>query len=144
MIREPWEKADLASLGIKKDAVLPEGIDFTHRTAEGADIYFMSNQTGKQMTFKPVFRAERAYRYLADAVTGKVYNAGESVTLPAGGSLFYILSDDAVPAKLTAMPTQSTTLTTLDKTNGTSVSRKRARRLRQASSLTGANQPRTK
>lgn len=115
VIREPWEKADLASLGIKKDAVLPEGIDFTHRTAEGADIYFMSNQTGKQMTFKPVFRAERTYRYLADAVTGKVYNAGESVTLPAGGSLFYILSDDAVPAKLTAMPTQSTTLTTLDK-----------------------------
>ena len=115
VIREPWEKADLASLGIKKDAVLPEGIDFTHRTAEGTDIYFMSNQTGKQMTFKPVFRAERAYRYLADAVTGKVYNAGESVTLPAGGSLFYILSDDAVPAKLTAMPTQSTTLTTLDK-----------------------------
>lgn len=115
VIREPWEKADLASLGIKKDAVLPEGIDFTHRTAEGADIYFMSNQTGKQMTFKPVFRAERAYRYLADAVTGKVYNAGESVTLSAGGSLFYILSDDAVPAKLTAMPTQSTTLTTLDK-----------------------------
>lgn len=115
VIREPWEKADLASLGIKKDAVLPEGIDFTHRTAEGADIYFMSNQTGKQMTFKPVFRAERAYRYLTDAVTGKVYNAGESVTLSAGGSLFYILSDDAVPAKLTAMPTQSTTLTTLDK-----------------------------
>lgn len=115
VIREPWEKADLASLGIKKDAVLPEGIDFTHRTAEGADIYFMSNQTGKQMTFKPVFRVERTYRYLADAVTGKVYNAGESVTLPAGGSLFYILSDDAVPAKLTAMPTQSTTLTTLDK-----------------------------
>lgn len=115
VIREPWEKADLASLGIKKDAVLPEGIDFTHRTAEGADIYFMSNQTGKQMTFKPVFRVERTYRYLADAVTGKVYNAGESVTLPAGGSLFYILSDDVVPAKLTAMPTQSTTLTTLDK-----------------------------
>lgn len=115
VIREPWEKADLASLGIKKDAVLPEGIDFTHRTTEGADIYFMSNQTGKQMTFKPVFRAERAYRYLADAVTGKVYNTGESVTLSAGGSLFYILSDDAVPAKLTAMPTQSTTLTALDK-----------------------------
>lgn len=115
VIREPWEKADLASLGIKKDAVLPEGIDFTHRTAEGADIYFMSNQTGKQMTFKPEFRVERTYRYLADAVTGKVYNAGESVTLPAGGSLFYILSDDAVPAKLTAMPTQSTTLIALDK-----------------------------
>lgn len=115
VIREPWEKADLASLGIKKDAVLPEGIDFTHRTAEGADIYFMSNQTGKQMTFKPEFRVERTYRYLADAVTGKVYNAGESVTLPARGSLFYILSDDAVPAKLTAMPTQSTTLTALDK-----------------------------
>lgn len=115
VIREPWEKADLASLGIKKDAVLPEGIDFTHRTAEGADIYFMSNQTGKLMTFRPEFRVERTYRYLADAVTGKVYNAGESVTLPAGGSLFYILSDDAVPAKLTAMPTQSTTLTTLDK-----------------------------
>lgn len=115
VIREPWEKADLASLGIKKDAVLPEGIDFTHRTAEGADIYFMSNQTGKQMTFKPVFRAERAYRYLADAVTGKVYKAGESVTLAPSGSVFYVMSDQAVPAKLAAMPTQSTTLTALDK-----------------------------
>ena len=29
--------------------------------------------------------------------------------------MFYILSDDAVPAKLTSMPTQSTTLLTLDK-----------------------------
>lgn len=115
VIREPWEKADLASLGIKRDIDLPEGIDFTHRTAEGADIYFMSNQTGKQMTFKPVFRAERAYRYLADAVTGKVYKAGESVTLAPSGSVFYVMSDQAVPAKLTAMPTQSTTLTALDK-----------------------------
>ena len=66
------------------------------------------------MTFSPTFRAERANRYLADAVTGKVYKAGESITLPIGGSMFYILSDDAVSAALTEMPTESTTLLTLD------------------------------
>ena len=115
VLKEPWEKADLSSLGIKRDTDLPEGIDFTHRTAEGADIYFLSNQTDSAMTFTPTFRAARTHRYLADAVTGKVYTATESVTLPVGGSVFYILSDDAVPAKLTSMPTQSTTLLTLDK-----------------------------
>lgn len=115
VIREPWEDADLSRIGIKRDADLPEGIDFTHRTAEGADIYFLSNQTGKTVTFKPIFRAERTHKYLADAVTGKVYNADESVTLQAGGSVFFIMSDKAVPYKLTSMPTQSTTLLALDK-----------------------------
>ena len=115
VIREPWTEPDLSSLGIKKDADLPEGIDFTHRVSDEADIYFMSNQTDSTMTFAPQFRAERTYRYLADAVTGKIYEAGTHVTLPEGGSLFYILSDKAVPEKHGKMPSQSTTLLTLDK-----------------------------
>lgn len=113
VIREPWKETDLTSLGIKKDVDVPEGIDFTHRTAEGADIYFLSNQTDSTMTFSPVFRAERANRYLADAVTGKVYLAGNSITLPVGGSIFYILSDDAIPAKVSEKPVINTTLLTL-------------------------------
>lgn len=115
VIREPWTEPDLSSLGIKKDADLPAGIDFTHRVSDEADIYFMSNQTDSTMTFAPQFRAERTYRYLADAVTGKIYEAGTHVTLPEGGSLFYILSDKAVPGKHGKMPSQSTTLLTLDK-----------------------------
>lgn len=113
VIREPWKEPDLTSLGIKKDADIPEGIDFTHRTAEGADIYFLSNQTDSAMTFSPVFRVERTNRYLADAVTGKVYLAGSSITLPVGGSIFYILSDDAIPGKVTEKPAMRSILLTL-------------------------------
>ncbi len=114
VIKEPWNKPDLTSIGLRKDADLPEGIDFTHRHADGADIYFLSNQTDSTMTFTPTFRAEREYRYIADAITGKVYLAGNSVTLPEGGSAFYILSDDKVPGITEGIKTSRKTLTTLN------------------------------
>lgn len=114
VIKEPWNEADLTSIGIKKDADLPEGIDFTHRHADGADIYFLSNQTDSVMTFRPMFRAERAYRYVADAVTGKVYVDNGSVTLPVGGSVFCILSDDKVPGVTEEIKKNNRTIATLN------------------------------
>ena len=114
VIKEVWKEADLTSLGIKKDIEIPEGIDYTHRAAKDADIYFLSNQTGGSITFSPGFRAERAYKYLADAVTGKIYKAAESITLPVGGSIFYILSDGKVPGAIEEIKAQSTTVATLD------------------------------
>ena len=114
VIKEVWKEADLTSLGIKKDIEIPEGIDYTHRAAKDADIYFLSNQTGGSITFSPGFRAERAYKYLADAVTDKIYKAAESITLPVGGSIFYILSDGKVPGAIEEIKAQSTTVATLD------------------------------
>lgn len=114
VIKEVWKEADLTSLGIKKDIEIPEGIDYTHRAAKDADIYFLSNQTGGSITFSPGFRAERAYKYLADAVTGKIYKAAESITLPVGGSIFYILSDGKAPGAIEEIKAQSTTVATLD------------------------------
>ena len=114
VIKEVWKEADLTSLGIKKDIEIPEGIDYTHRAAKDADIYFLSNQTSGSITFSPGFRAERAYKYLADAVTGKIYKAAESITLPVGGSIFYIMSDGKAPGATEEIKAQSTTVATLD------------------------------
>lgn len=114
VIKEVWKEADLTSLGIKKDIEIPEGIDYAHRAAKDADIYFLSNQTGGSITFSPGFRAERAYKYLADAVTGKIYKAAKSITLHVGGSIFYILSDGKAPGATEEIKAQSTTVATLD------------------------------
>lgn len=63
----------------------------------------LSNQTDHAITFAPKFRAQRTYRYIADAVSGKIYKAGDiecnplnpgNLTLGAGESLFYIFSDN--------------------------------------------------
>lgn len=96
VIRETWEQEDLSSLGISRDAVLPDGIAFTHRKAKDADIYFLSNQSNIDKTFPLQFRDKREYCYLADAVTGDVYYASDDITLLAGASLFCIYSDTKI------------------------------------------------
>lgn len=96
IISEPWTEGNLDAIGIRQDATLPEGIDYAHRHADDADIYFISNQTDREMTFSPLFRAERTYRYIADPMTGKVYNAGKDVTLTAGASLFFVFTDQSI------------------------------------------------
>ena len=96
VIRETWKQEDLSSLGISRDAVLPDGIAFTHRKAKDADIYFLSNQSNIDKTFPLQFRDKREYCYLADAVTGDVYYASDDITLLAGASLFCIYSDTKI------------------------------------------------
>lgn len=96
VIRDTWEQEDLSSLGISRDAVLPDGIAFTHRKAKDADIYFLSNQSNIDKTFPLQFRDKREYCYLADAVTGDVYYASDDITLLAGASLFCIYSDTEI------------------------------------------------
>jgi len=96
VIDEPWTENDLSTLNIKRDITIPEGIDYTHRHAADADIYFLSNQTGEEQTFAPVFRAQRKFAYIADAVTGRINKAHTNVTLPQDGSIFYILTDSEI------------------------------------------------
>ena len=98
VIKEPWTKPDLTAIGISRDAVLPEGIDFAHRHSADADIYFLSNQSGEAKSFVPQFRSKRRFGYFADAVYGRIYQAEDTVKLAPGSSLFVILSDNEVPA----------------------------------------------
>lgn len=101
IISEPWTDATLESIAIFPDANLPEGIDYAHRTGEDTDIYFISNQTDTDMTFSPSFRNERACRYMADPMTGKVYKAGNEITLTPGASMFYVFTDKEIEAEST-------------------------------------------
>lgn len=101
IIDSPWTHDDLSALGIERDIELPRGIDYTHRHAADADIYMLSNQSEKEITFIPQFRTRRAHTYIADAVKGTIcgiYGTGnsETICLKAGESVFCILSDREV------------------------------------------------
>ena len=73
---------------VTPDVILPEGIAYTHRTGEGEDIYFLSNQTDKEQTFKPVFRQNNGKAVVYDPLTDESYDYQDTITLPAYGSLF--------------------------------------------------------
>ena len=73
---------------VSPDVVLPEGIAYAHRTGEGEDIYFLSNQTDKEQTFKPVFRQNKGKAVVYNPLTDESYDYQGTITLPAYGSLF--------------------------------------------------------
>ncbi len=100
VIRDTWTEDDLSSLGISRDIVLPEGLDYTHRHGADADIYFISNQLDETISFTPIMRAERKNRYLADAVTGNIFMGKDEITLTPHASIFIILSDNEISPEL--------------------------------------------
>lgn len=106
VIKDVWTKSDLSSIGIKRDAVLPEGIDFTHRHATDADIYFISNQSNETKVFTPSFRDTRSLCYIVDAESDKIMegNANSQIFLPEGYSLFYVFTDTPVKAEYIYKP----------------------------------------
>lgn len=106
VIKKVWRESDLASVGIQRDAVLPEGIDFTHRHATDADIYFISNQSNETKVFTPRFRDTRSLCYIVDAESDKIMegNANSQIFLPGGYSLFYVFTDTPVKAEYIYKP----------------------------------------
>ena len=54
ILHKPYAQASFK--GLDPDAVLPEGIAYTHRQDADGDIYFLANQTAEEKTFKPTFR----------------------------------------------------------------------------------------
>ena len=86
VIDKPYQDAQLK--GIAPDAVLPEGIAFTHRYDNGQDIYFLSNQTNKEQTFTPSFRQQHGNGILYYPQTDDTYNFKGSVTLAPYESAF--------------------------------------------------------
>ena len=74
--------------GIERDIMLPEGIDYTHRTGDGFDIYFLSNQTDREQCFAPTMRRHTGETVLYYPQTGCAYNYQGSVTLAPFESAF--------------------------------------------------------
>ncbi len=109
VIKEAWKEKDLSMLGIKRDAALPEGIDFTHRHATDADIYFISNQSDSTKHFIPKFRDTRKYCYIVDAENDRIieWNNDTEISLPSANSLFFVYTDKAIPANCLYQPKQS-------------------------------------
>lgn len=69
----------LDNLGIVKDVDL--GVDlpvlWTHRNMPGMDIYFLTNQSEKEISFSPSFRVNGMKPQLWDAVTGDIRTLNE-------------------------------------------------------------------
>lgn len=74
--------------GIAPDVVVPEGIAYAHRTGDGEDIYFLSNQTNQELTFSPTFRENKGKAVVYNPLTNETYDYQGTLTLPAYGSLF--------------------------------------------------------
>lgn len=112
VIKNVWKERDLSTLGIKRDATLPEGIDFTHRHAADADIYFLSNQSNESKTFTPLFRDKRPVCYVVDAESNRIMKADidKEITLPSGNSLFYIFTNNEIDSKYVYTPKNVGTL----------------------------------
>lgn len=104
IIDKPWTADDLSPMGIARDAELPRGIAYTHRHADDADIYMLSNQTDSAISWKPKFRAHRSHAYMADAMNGAIYRIEDvadqngRISLAPKSSLFYVLADNEVSA----------------------------------------------
>ncbi|MBQ3634225.1 MAG: DNA-binding protein [Bacteroidales bacterium] len=96
IIDDVWTADDLSGIGIRRDAELPTGVDYAHRTSADEEIYFLSNQSDTTQTFSPKFRSVRKNGYICDPVEGRIYNYDGSVTLPVGGSVFIVFSDTHV------------------------------------------------
>lgn len=96
VIRKSWTAKDLKSLDISPDITVPEGIGYTHRKGNDADIYFLCNPTDKSQTFKPGFRAKGNKKYIADPMDGNIYNATDEITLEPGASTFVVITDTTI------------------------------------------------
>ena len=86
IIDKPYNESTFEK--VAPDVILPEGIAYTHRTGEGEDIYFLSNQTDQQQTFSPNFRENKGKAVVYNPLTDESYDYQGTITLPAYGSLF--------------------------------------------------------
>lgn len=101
IIEKPWTESTLESIGIKPDIVLPEGLDYAHRTGDDMDLYFISNQTDRSISYNVKdlqLRSGRKIATVMDVVTMESYNgtntlAVDTLTLAPGDSHFITCVD---------------------------------------------------
>jgi hypothetical protein len=88
----------------------PQEVLFTHRREGNRHVYFLSNQTDRDLNLKPVFRVSDMRPELWDPVTGSIvlpalYDiTGAGSVLPlrleASGSVFVVFHESATPARV--------------------------------------------
>lgn len=67
----PLQEA-LNKFNISKDVEVSDDVLWTHRQLDGMEIYFLTNQSGREITVNPSFRVEGLKPQLWDAVTGEI------------------------------------------------------------------------
>lgn len=67
----PLQEA-LNTFDINKDVAVSDDVLWTHREMDGMEIYFLTNQSGKEISVNPSFRVEGLKPQLWDAVTGEI------------------------------------------------------------------------
>ena len=116
VVKGPYNVDSLMPLSIEQDVVVRDmrgqgvkGIAWTHRTAPGQDIYFISNQQEKQQMVEISLRVHGREPELVDAVNGEIRSAGEwrieqgrtilPLKLEPNGSIFVLLQKPTRKAK---------------------------------------------
>ena len=131
----PWRQESLRSLGLAEDLTAGEAgpsgwsgrageIAWTHRTGDGAEVYFLSNQAGRERTLTVSLRATAGRPELWDPVAGTVQPAGGwsradgrtivPVHFAPLGSVFIVLRDGAGGAERSAAAAEPAPVQTLD------------------------------
>lgn len=106
----PWEEATLDRLNVPPDLVVeqvsPDGfpLAWTHRTGEGWDVYFVSNQSDRSIESSLSVRAKRRRAELWDPVSGDIIplrveqtqdgRTGIKLSFEPSQSLLVVLRDD--------------------------------------------------
>ena len=88
IIDKPYQHAMLE--GISPDVNLPEGIAYTHRSDNGEEIYFLSNQTNQLQTFSPTFRQDKGNGVIYNPLSNDKYAFQGTLTLAPYESAFVI------------------------------------------------------
>ncbi|MCF0208364.1 MAG: hypothetical protein HUK07_02845, partial [Bacteroidaceae bacterium] len=121
IIETPWTECTLNSLNIRPDIVLPDGLDYCHRTSPHRDVYFISNQTDKTISFciKDLqLRSDKSKAFLFDPISNKYFRISEAqysepLSLATSDSRFIILSNEDMAEALDFSKKKSTTIADL-------------------------------
>lgn len=106
VIDSPFAAGTLAQYGVERDVMLPEGIAYTHRTANDMEIYFIANQKEEARSFRASFRVGGMTPVVYLPVTDEYLKADAkaagtrtevNITLPACGSAFVLFYKGNIP-----------------------------------------------
>jgi hypothetical protein len=104
----PYRDSTLDGIGISRDfAATAPGLTYTHRSAPGFDVYFISNQLDRPNSFRVSMRVAGRQPEIWDPVTGKTWpvkrwsvGGGRTqmgLVLGASGSVFVVYRRPGVP-----------------------------------------------
>ena len=68
----PYKQDDFSAYGLQRDAIVPEGIEWTHRRSDDTDIYFISNQENKERMIELSLRVQGKIPELWNPATGEM------------------------------------------------------------------------